>query len=537
MSGEREQPCPRTFAVLAIYLDGDVAGSFAPIGHDPEESGFDFVCVDSLHEHVAACASCRHQLQRARRLDAALAAGAGRTNAGSAEMAALEQRWFQAITTQPEPAPVAAAAVRSPWFSWGLPWAGQTMVLPAAIVAVAAGLFAWLLLAQPRSVAAPGPALDAAPSVQPPAPAPLVPAPLVPEPLVPGPTDRGAILIAADAARRSTDRERSAALAAQRTPTPVELRQRCTADDAAPRDRLAAAHNLLALAKEPLADGDEAAEELTLALVGIADHTEGSHLLVADLYSLARGDGRYVAHLQRRLARIEARRPSTGSALPTDDAFPLSELAALTVATRLGSRSLDAAILRTLRRHPERIEPIAAALRCGVRPNGGAALLLDAWAELQARGALTVDCAGQHWFAHQPAPLFDELAREVLSSGAAPRRVHALLALGFCPDERAVPLLLERMRRAPHLEAHAAAFALARQPRQHLQPLLDRATQDGSAFLLRAALARAALPATANWAAAVALGPDERARLRTGPFREFAQVAGWFRDLPLAVSD
>ena len=532
MRDEPEPRCPRTDAVLAIYLDGDVGGSFAPTGHDPEESGFDFVCMDSLHEHVAACARCQHQLQRARRLDAALAAGAGRTNAGTAEMAALEQRWFQAITTPPEPVPVDAAAGRSPWLPSGLPRAGLTRaglttVLPAAIVAIAAGLFAWLLLAQPRSIAAPVPALETAPSV--PLPAPV--------PAAPEPTDRGAILIAADAARRATERERSAALATQRTPTPAELRQRCTADDTAPRDRLAAAHDLLTLAREPLTDKDDAAEELTQALVGIADHTEGSHLLVADLYSLARGEGRYVAHLQRRLARIEARRPANGNALQTADAFPLPELAALTVATRLGSRALDAALLRTLRRHPDLIEPIAAALRCGLRPNGGAALLLDAWSELQARGALASECAGQFWFAHQPAPLFDELVREVQASGAAPRRVHCLLALGFCPDARAIPLLLAWMRRAPHLEAHAAAFALARQPRQHLQPLLDRATQDGSAFLLRAALARAALPATANWAAAVALGPDERTRLRIGPFREFAQVAVWFRDLPLAVSD
>ena len=71
MSFDALPECRKVDAVLALHLDGDIGG-----GAKPDESGFDFVCVESLHSHLLDCASCQQQLQRARRLDAVLAAGA-----------------------------------------------------------------------------------------------------------------------------------------------------------------------------------------------------------------------------------------------------------------------------------------------------------------------------------------------------------------------------------------------------------------------------------------------------------------------------
>jgi hypothetical protein len=74
--------CARTDAVLAVHLDGDLAHE-AYDGHAfdreaCEPLGYGFVSDDSLHTHLRECATCQTALQRARRLDAALASMAGR---------------------------------------------------------------------------------------------------------------------------------------------------------------------------------------------------------------------------------------------------------------------------------------------------------------------------------------------------------------------------------------------------------------------------------------------------------------------------
>lgn len=69
--------CARTDAVLAIHLDGDLARE-AFDREACEPLGYGFVSDDSLHTHLRECATCQMALQRARRLDAALAAMAGR---------------------------------------------------------------------------------------------------------------------------------------------------------------------------------------------------------------------------------------------------------------------------------------------------------------------------------------------------------------------------------------------------------------------------------------------------------------------------
>ena len=87
-------PCSRTNAVLAVHLDGDLEPT-PPLDREP--FGYGFVSDDSLHHHLRECATCQLALQHARRLDATLAAMAGRTVANHAaqqreSMEALSER-------------------------------------------------------------------------------------------------------------------------------------------------------------------------------------------------------------------------------------------------------------------------------------------------------------------------------------------------------------------------------------------------------------------------------------------------------------
>ncbi|MFY9344251.1 MAG: hypothetical protein WAT39_17300, partial [Planctomycetota bacterium] len=77
--------------------------------------------------------------------------------------------------------------------------------------------------------------------------------------------------------------------------------------------------------------------------------------------------------------------------------------------------------------------------------------------------------------------------------------------------------------------AHAAAFALAQLPPSALRTLQPASGSDHE-WLLRAALARADLPAARGWIDALALAPTERELLHRGPLARFPEVAGWFRD-------
>lgn len=521
MKGDSVLPsCPRTDAVLAIHLDGDVGGPLSP-----DESGFDFVCVESLHQHLLDCAICQQQLQRARRLDAALAADAGRATGDAAAMAALEERWLAAIDTAATPVGAGTAAPTTRTAPW---------LAPAALVAVAAGLCGWLALsALGPSTTVPAtatPATAGPPTVSPRSMAEPSAAPIVggetpgagtpPEPTAPAAVevDPAAILIAADAARRAPVR------APRATPSVAALGALCADDGAAPKGRLAAARTLVAMARAPGPDADAAVDALLTALAGAADRTEGNHLLLTDVGALVRAEPRVVGALQRRLARLET----------ADVVLDLPQLAALTVAARLAVKTLDGALQRVLRNHPELADPLAAAVRGGLRRSGTAALLLDAWHDLGSRGAIDDEYGGQRWFAGQAPATFDELIGELSTSASAPRRVHCLLALGFGPVDRVLPVLLERLRSASQSEAHAAAFAISRLPAQALQPLLESAARTDGAGLLRAALARAGVTGSEPWIAALSLGPADRSRLRGGPFRDFPFVAAWFRERPLA---
>jgi hypothetical protein len=103
---------------LAVHLDGDLAlEAFDREAYEP--LGYGFVCDDSLHTHLRECATCQTALQRARRLDAALATMAGRAVADQAAISGcsleqLSEQWLNcAALAAAGQAPVAADAARA----------------------------------------------------------------------------------------------------------------------------------------------------------------------------------------------------------------------------------------------------------------------------------------------------------------------------------------------------------------------------------------------------------------------------------------
>jgi hypothetical protein len=511
MNGHARQPeCARTDAVLAIYLDGDVGRGE---GGGLEDSGFELVCGDSLRDHLLGCGTCRSQLQRARRLDALLAAQAGRTVDGG-EVGALAARWFAAIDAAP-----VAAAPRRPKLSRV---AALALLLPLCL----GGIWWFVAGAQDHDPASPSPppsrSAPAAATPVPPAPA-VAPAPAGDVPAAAAPP--GEILIASDAAERRARQPRADAV---RRPAGEPEPRQVLADAQRPATvRLAAAERLAAAARGPRSEGAAAFEALVETLAGLGDHDAYQRSLHGQALEIVRDDAHLIELLAARLQRTEARRAATDR----------DELAALTVAARVGERQLDHAIQRAVRRHPSLTEPLAAALRCGVRRTGTAALLLGVWQDLAARGDLELDDTGPcAWFSGQSPSTFAELAQELHRSRSEPQRVRCLLALGQGSDAESLALLLDRLQRAPFLEAHAAAFALSHRPRRQLTPLVAQARADDM-FLLRAALARAAVPAATVWTDALALGDAERALLAHGAFPDFPRVASWFRDRALSLGD
>lgn len=483
--------CPRTDAVLAMHLDGD-------LDDVADELGFGFAAADALQQHARDCDVCRTALRRARRLDALLAAGAGRGDDGRGDERAA--RWFAACSARaPAPCQPVAAAGSSRSASWAA----------AGALAAAAALACTVLVPLAGSPPAPVPTPEAV--EEPRSLAVGAPVPIVAQPA-------GDLHVAVDAARRLQAR---APVPHEPIPRPsvTELVARSSDPQLPAADRAAALTTLLAAARRP-ADGeaDAARAAWCAALAACGDHTPGSaraHALVLDR---VRADATLVGDLVGRLLQLEA--PNT--------TLDRSHAAAIVVAARVGTESLDRALRRAVRRHPGAADMIAAALRCGARPDGGAALLLDLWHDLAARGIVADDerTAGA-WFAGQPAAMYQALARDLDGSRPLAHRLRCLLALGQAGYGAPLPSLLARVASRHHDEAHAAAFALSCLPRDALDPVAAMAEH---AFLLRAALARAGHRAATPWVDALALTPREQLTLRTVSFAGWPAVAAWFRD-------
>jgi len=245
--------------------------------------------------------------------------------------------------------------------------------------------------------------------------------------------------------------------------------------------------------------------------------------ILDEALQLARLEPHFTGYLHATLRRCESKRRAPD----------LGELAALAVAARLGTPQLDRAVRRVVRRHGNRVDlttVIAAALREPVRQQGSAGLLLAIWSDRSARQSLDDGRMAQTLFGGQPSAVFDEVVALLDEAHSVPDRVRCLLALGSSPDRQHLGPLFEWSTNGCRKETYAAAWALAQLPHDWLGSSGVRARNDRSAFVLRAALAHANLPAAAAWVDPLGLTADERTALRDATFEHFPRLAEWFRD-------
>ena len=486
-----QQECTRTDAVLARHLDGALDDGGQP------GDGYAFVSADLLHEHLRACAVCQTALRRARRLDAALAQATGRDLAAHAQrrgasLPELQSRWFAAVadrcTRSRATDRIAAEATRPVVAASPTPTHHRLpRALTAPFAALAAGLLALVVLRpQPTPPAAMATATVAMADAVAPAEVTLSTVTLP------------AVTLPADAwlqwqKRRGTTApgQRTIEQRAQRSaPTLCELQGRVADAQLDARDRLGSARQLLAAAAPLGGHNRGALVALVEAMASHGDLTPAARQLHGELLDLLRATPHVLGAMQAHLHTLAGAEPR----------IDRSDLAFVLVAARLGVPALDAALRRLVRRHHDLAPCIAAALRGAERPHP-ATLLLDLWHDLAARGAVADDeHTAAAWFTGQGAAMFADLAAELRSSRDGARRLRCLLALGCAGDASSLPTLLERLDSTHVDEALTAAFAIACLPRHVLQPLVTMAARP-DAYLLRAALVRADLPATRHWQA------------------------------------
>ena len=477
-------PCPRTDAVLALHLDGDLGGPLRP-----DESGYEFVCPQSLTEHLQDCASCQQALRRARRLDACLAEAAGRRGAGQGD--ALDR-----LLTYALPADLLHAAANTVETQASAPTRSVWRRL-AALAAVAALLLTpvlwlpWLQRCAPQvteqqlaDLQMPGWRRD--------------PQPAVAEQEHDATRRRtDPLLVAADAARRvrrlppetaPQSPPPLATLADAAAPTPLRLlagQHLLRELDASPAANTAATRDLAAAVTAALASTlAEAPQIVAPQTAQPAPAQQPTRDLAAALLDAARGSPRLINHLRQTLSQL-----ANSSSVPGR-----AEHEVIGVAALLAQRDLDAALVRVVRRWPELASVLAAALRQDRGGGGRAALRFDAWQALAVRGELDEDFGSAAlWFAGAPATTFAELDAELAASRTAARRMRCLLAMGCCDDARTLPWLLRQLGAARQDDALAAAYALSHLPHRDLQPLVPTARRERDAWLLRAALTQAGL--------------------------------------------
>lgn len=415
-------PCPRTDDVLAVHLDGDVDGT---------SSGWSG--LEALADHLRDCAGCQRELQRARRLDAALAEGAGRAAAAHAAAdGSLDALLGRLCAPERLAAEAATVAVRSP----------RRTVVRAGLAALAtiaglAGIWSAAAATSPPERNAVSPievaALEAAPVAA--AERNATSDEVAPRAAVPPP------LQVADSAVRARPQ-----VAASTAPDDLAELERFVDPAASLHARLAAVQRLFGGERPRV----RLPHEAMLALVHeLAPGCAGpaGRIVMAAAHDGVRGNAPFVQWLRAALQRIEA----------TRGPVPLDDVAALLVGSRLGVPELDAAVLRVLRRHPEHSATVAAALRSDLRRHGAGDLLLDAWSDLVERGQQQDDVATAGlWFADQPAAVYSDVAAALATARSSPRRVRCLLALQWSSDPAHTRQLDQRARGGNHTEALAA---------------------------------------------------------------------------------
>jgi hypothetical protein len=206
-----------------------------------------------------------------------------------------------------------------------------------------------------------------------------------------------------------------------------------------------------------------------------------------ELLAHCRATPHLVHAVQQRLQQLAAGVPPAAADEPNT----------LVVAARLGVDELDRGLRRLWRRTPDVAFVVAAALRCEVRDDGGAPLLLAAFGDLAVLGQDDNDARdgevrlARRLFAGQPVACFAAIAAELRTCRHAERRHRALLALGCATDDHTADLLRHYLASSNLEVAGSAATALLMLP----PTSRDRTLQASSAAAerLRMLLARASV--------------------------------------------
>ncbi|MFT4513403.1 MAG: hypothetical protein ACI89X_001746 [Planctomycetota bacterium] len=570
--------CARTDAVLAVHLDGDLAHE-AFDREACEPLGYGFVSDDSLHSHLRECATCQTALQRARRLDAALASMAGRAVADQVaasgySLEELSDQWLkcaalaagsEAIATGSTDETCAnvtsaeeANLVQGEDLDWlfdramqvpdaadvaraGSPSRVGTLIAMAGVLA--ACLATWLCIstldgttggdqtdghafalqlasgqvATPELAAASQQATEGTSR-------PATEETGEPENSEPALVPRRAQQSLARRMHAARNRE----LPEQRTARPEDLSYRVRNRALSVPERLAAAQRLLRATRAGSSAARYATDQLLLALAGCGDLDQDDIALHEQLLDEVRSNGPVLVRLEHRLASLPAR---------NRDRSELSHqaLAAILVAARVENARLDQALRRGMRRNGAIADVVASALRCGVRATGTAQLLLACWHDQVAIGKQeNTPKWAEFWFRGQATTSFAQLAQVHARSHSAPERVRCLLAMGCVHDNSTLPRLLAGLAAPRRVEACAAACGIASLPHRVLKQLLPKAKLQ-NAGLLRAALARAGMPEANRWIQTLALSKPQLRLMRTGPITRFSEVAAWFRNAILTA--
>jgi hypothetical protein len=512
--------CPWTDRVLAWHLDGDFAaelGTWSP---------------SQLAAHLLDCAHCQRELQRARRLDAALAESAGRAMQAAASDGTME-RLLASVTTAAD-LPTA-----------GRPRAGARFAL--ATVGVLAGLAAaWIATRQPAveptqvtaattgtapaPIAAAGPATSAA---EPAAPASAtsaiatsgIPSSGITEQPIPAPGKAASAPPPKPHSlrlpRRSDEVMALAELLAE--PNPGEVRHLGETlglqlpvplgreDAAALRDL--AGHLLLACGRT----------DALRAWVGAVAQLPPSPLLRAQLQ-----EGRRCPQLVQRV------RTDLGGNVAGHGVAAVANIA---VAARLGHGDLDTGLLHLVHRDTSAVEPIAAALRGDSGRGDAAAFLLEIWRDLSLRGLAADDeAAARSLFVDGGRELSRQLVDLLSHRLQSAERQRCFLALGTIADPECRDLLWHALRRPSQPEAIAAAWALAQLPATELEDLAPTMRRGHEDWLLRASLIAAGCEVAEAWLADLGASDEQLEAWRTAgrSLPRFQAIAALLRERTVA---
>lgn len=523
MSRPIEFACPHSDDVLARHLDGHVAdqdalsasetpSSAAPSPAAPspeaEREASPGALAAHLDAHLTGCERCQQALRRARRLDAVLAHEAGQfvaTQSGADGELLAAERWFAAVATtvstspalptsdvlmpdgtRPDgtmPQPSRARVARSPLRAWITRLAAAAGTLAAIAWWIAGDTANRDVVATPRTES------------------PAVAAPAV--------VMRG--VVTPD--ERASAEANSAALRPAANPLLPENAPFANAskDDSAP---VAVALDLRRLPKWVQPRTDAAAQP---------EHTRPDSARPSTIRPIT---SQQVANRPNATRSSAASQPDLCALRRRLDDGAVDD-AQLVFCAQLAHGDLDEALRRHVRRCPQQLDEVVAALRQAARRHGTAQLLLDLWDDGVCRGRLpNDDYAAARLFAGQPAGTFQQLQHELATCAQAARRSRCLLALGLARDVDVSETLLAQLDAPRHEEALLAAFALSCLP----GPVLARVAQrEPTSFLLRAALLRSEADELADFRARCMEPAELRQRLRGASLPVFCELASWLR--------